>query len=98
MEVCPLSLNFAKSRLDECDSMLYNDWLDIPMFVIPLIFCSKLGRVSDRNTQRNIFTLKLYAHFTRAAQQKGEHLCYGLNSACFRTLSLSLENPQDMNW
>jgi uncharacterized membrane protein len=62
MEVYPPSLNFAKSRLDECDSMLHNDWLDILVFVIPLIFCSKPGRVSDKNTRRNIFTfITLYS-------------------------------------
>jgi hypothetical protein len=71
VERCTCSVNEClgkqKSRLDECDSMLHNDWLDIPMFVIPLIFCSKPGSVSDKNTRRNIFIFMTLCSFHKGS-------------------------------
>ena len=36
--------------------MLHDDWLDVPWIVIVHPFCFKPRMVSDKNTQRNIFT------------------------------------------
>jgi hypothetical protein len=59
-----LSLNFvAKSSLVdrtlmcECDSILHDNWLDIPCVVILHSFYFKPRMVSDKNTQRNIFII-----------------------------------------
>jgi hypothetical protein len=51
-------LEFCKAelRLDGYDSMLHDDWLNIPGAVILHSFCFKPGMVSNKNTRRNIFT------------------------------------------
>ena len=41
----------------ECDSMLHDNWFDIPCVVILHSFCFKPRMVSDKNTRRNIFTI-----------------------------------------
>ena len=47
-----------KSRLDECNSMLHDDWWDIPCVCCSFVlFCSRPGKVSDKNTRRNIFII-----------------------------------------
>ena len=66
----------AKSSLDGCDSMLHDDWLDIPCVVILLSFCFKPRMVSNKNTQRNIFTIILICLFHKGITAKGESSCY----------------------
>ena len=71
------SLNFVtKSSLDdrtlmsECDSMLHDDWLDIPCIVILRSFCFKPRMVSDKNTQRKIFTNIFLCSFHKGIRAK----------------------------
>ena len=76
-EVYPPSLNFAaKSSLDGCDSMLHDDWLDIPCVFILHSFYFKPEMVSDKNTQRNMFTIIFLYLFHKDIIAKGENSCY----------------------
>ena len=77
------SLNFAtKSSLDdrtimcECDSMLHDDWLDIPSVFILHSFCFKPKMVSDKNTRRNIFIIIFLFSFHKDIIANGESSCY----------------------
>ena len=71
------SLNFAaKSSLDGCDSMLYDDSLDKPCVVILCSFCFKPEMVSDKNTRRNILTIIFICSFHKSITTKGENSCY----------------------
>ena len=65
-----------KSSLDGCDSMLHDDWLDIPGVVIPHSFCFKPGMVSDKNTRRNIFTIMFLCSLHKGITAKSESSCY----------------------
>ena len=83
LEMSIPNLNFAtKSSLDdrtlmcECDSMLHDDWLDIPCVVILHSFCFKPAMVSDKNTQRNILTIIFLCPFHKGITTKGENSCY----------------------
>ena len=78
-EAHPLVLNFckAKSSLDGCDSMLHDDWLDIPGIVILHYFCFKPRMVSDKkNTQRNNCTIMFLCLFHKGITVKGENSYY----------------------
>jgi hypothetical protein len=72
-------LEFCKNQdwmnVIECCMMIGWTYL---VFVIPSFFLLQPGRVSDKNTRRNISQLYLYARFARALQQEGEHSCYDL--------------------
>ena len=75
------SLNFVtKSSLDdrtlmsECDSMLHDDWLDIPCVIILHSFCFKPRMVSGKNTRRNIFIIIFLFSFHKGITAKGENL------------------------
>jgi hypothetical protein len=71
------SLNFAaKSSLDGCDSMLQDDWLDIPCVVILRSFCFKPTMVSDKNIQRNILPIIFLCSFHKGITTKDENSCY----------------------
>ena len=70
-EVYPPSLNFAaKSSLDGCDSMLYDDWLDIPGVVILILFASNLEWLVTKIPKGIFSQLYFYSHLIRALQQK----------------------------
>ena len=56
--------------------MLHDNWLDIPCFVILHSFCFKPGMVSDKNTQRNIFTIIFLGLFHKGITAKGENSYY----------------------
>ena len=45
----------TKSSLYGCDSVLHDDWLDIPWVVILHSFCFKPEMVSDKNTRKEYF-------------------------------------------
>ena len=75
----------AKSSLDGCDSMLHDDWLDIPSVVILHYFCFKPKMVSDKNTRRNIFTIMFLCSLLKGITTKSESSCSLPESACFRT-------------
>jgi hypothetical protein len=60
----------------ECDSMLHDDWFDIPCVVILRSFCFKPGMVSDKNTQRSIFAIISLCSFHKGIIAKGESSCY----------------------
>ena len=72
----------AKSSLDdrtlmcECDSMLHDNWLDIPCVIILHYFCFKPGMVSDKNTRRNIFTTIFLCLFHEGITAEGENSYY----------------------
>ena len=66
----------AKSSLDGCDSVLHDDWLDIPWVIIVHSFCFKPEMVSDRNTQRNIFTTMFLCLFHKGITTEGENSYY----------------------
>ena len=71
-------LNFckAKSSLDGCDSMLHDDWLDIPWVVILHSFCFKPKMVSDKNTRRNILIIMFLCSLHKGIIAKGESSGY----------------------
>ena len=75
----------AKSSLDGSDSMLHDDWLDIPWVIILHSFCFKPGMVSDKNTQRNIFTNTFLCSFHKGITAKRWKLMLSPENACFRT-------------
>ena len=75
----------VKSSLDGCDSVLDNDWLDIPWVIILHFFCFNPGMVSDKNTRRNIFTIILLCLFSQGYYNKRWKLMLSPESACFRT-------------
>ena len=56
--------------------MLHDDWMDIPYVVIPRSFCFKPEMVSDKNTQRNMFTIIFLYLFHKDIIAKGENSCY----------------------
>ena len=60
----------------ECDSMLHDNWLDIPCVVILHSFCFKPRMVSDKNKRRNIFTIIFLCLFHKGIIAKGESSCY----------------------
>ena len=77
------NLNFAiESSLDprtpmcECDSMLLDDWLDIPCVIILHSFCFKPRMVSDKNIRMNIFIIIFLCSFHKGITTKGESSCY----------------------
>ena len=71
------SLNFvAKLSLDGCDSMLHDDWLDLPCVVILHSFCFKPRMVSGKNTRSNIFTIIFLCSFHKGIIVKRESPCY----------------------
>ena len=71
------SLNFtAKSSLDGYDSIMHDDWLDIPCIVILCSFCFKPAMVSDKKTRRNILTIIFLCLFDKGITAKGENSCY----------------------
>ena len=74
-----------KSSLDGCDSMLHDDWLDIPCVLIPHSFCFKPRMVSDKNSRRNIFTIIFLCLFHKGITGKRWKLMLSLESAYFRT-------------
>ena len=67
------------------------------VLVIHLIFFSNPGKVSDKNTQRNISTIIFICSIHKAMLQIIRSSYYDLISACFRTLSLSMGNHQFMS-
>jgi hypothetical protein len=73
--ITKLSLD-ARTLMCECDSMLHDDWLDIPCIIILHSFCFKLGMVSDKNTRRNIFTIIFLCSFHKGITTKGGSSCY----------------------
>ena len=66
----------VKSSLDGCDSVLHDDWLDIPWVVILHSFCFKPRMVSDKNTRRNIFTIMFLRSLHKGIIAKSESSCY----------------------
>ena len=56
----------AQSSLDGCDSMLHDDWLDIPCVTILHSFCFKPGWLVTKILEGIFSQLYFYAHFTRA--------------------------------
>ena len=66
----------AKSSLDGCDSMLHDDWLDIPWVIIVHSFCFKPEMVSDRNTRKNIFATMFLCLFHKGITAVGENSYY----------------------
>ena len=66
----------AKSSFDGCDSMLHDGWLDIPGVVILHSYCFKLEIVSDKNTQRNIFTIIFLGLFHKGITVEGDNSYY----------------------
>ena len=66
----------AKSSLDGCDSMLHDDWLDIPWVIIVRPFCFKPRIVSDNNTRRNIFIIMFLCSFHKGITAEGENSYY----------------------
>ena len=71
-------LNFARQNqvwmdrilMCECDSMLHDNWLDVPYVIILHSFCFKRGMVSDKNTKRNIFTIIFLFSFHKGITAK----------------------------
>ena len=55
--------------------MLHDKWLDIPCAIILHSFCLKPGMVSDKNTQRNIFTIIFLFSSHKGITTKGESSC-----------------------
>ena len=55
--------------------MLHDNWLDIPCINILHSFCFKPRMVSDKNTQRNIFTIIFLCLFHKGITTKGESSC-----------------------
>ena len=66
----------AKSSLDGCDSVLHDNWLDIPWVIIVHSFCFKPEMVSDRNIQRNIFATMFQRLFHKGITAEGENSYY----------------------
>ena len=66
----------TKSSLYGCDSVLHDDWLDIPWVVILHSFCFKPRMVSDKNTRRNIFTIIFLCSLHKDITVKSESSCY----------------------
>jgi len=67
----------AKSSLDGCNSMLHDNWLDIPWVIIIRPLCFKPRMVSDKNTWRNIFfTIIFLCSFHKGIIVKRESPCY----------------------
>ena len=56
--------------------MLHDKWLDIPCVIILHSFCFKPKMVSDKNTQRNIFTIIFLCSLNKGIVAKDENLCY----------------------
>ena len=75
----------VKSSLDGCDSVLHDDWLDIPWVIILNSFSFKPGMVSDKNTRRNIFTIIFLCSFHKGITTKRWKHMLSPESACFRT-------------
>ena len=61
----------AQSSLDGCDSMLYNDWLDIPGIVIPCSFCFK-PRMATGKIPKGVFTIIFLCSLHKGITAKGE--------------------------
>ena len=59
----------------ECDSMLHDNWLDIPCIVILHPFCFKPGMVSYKNIRRNIFIIIFLFSFHKGITAKCESSC-----------------------
>ena len=78
--------------------MLHDDWLHIPIFVIPSSSLLEPRKISDKNTRRNTFNYISMLTPQGYYDQMGEHSCYGLKSACFRTQVSSLGNLQNVFW
>jgi hypothetical protein len=56
-----------KSRLDEFNSMLHDDWLDIPCVCYSFdLFAPDMERLVTRVPKGIFVQLYLYAHFTKA--------------------------------
>ena len=66
----------AKSSLDGCDSMLHDDWLDIPWVIIVHSFCFKPKMVSDRNTRGNMFRIIFLCSLHKGITEKSKSSCY----------------------
>ena len=75
----------AKSGLDGCDSMLHDDWLDIPWVIIVRPFCFKPRMVSDNNTRRNIFHNYVSMLISQGYHSRRWKLILSSESAGFRT-------------
>ena len=56
--------------------MLYDNWLDIPCVIILHSFCFKPRMVSDKNTQKNIFTIIFLGLFHKGITAEGENSYY----------------------
>ena len=89
----------AKSSLDGCDSILYDDWLDIPWVVIVHSFCFKPEMVSDRNTRRNMFIIIFLCSLHKGIMEKSKSSCY-LPKMLVLGHKLSLGKPSNCvsNW
>jgi len=98
MEITPPSFYFAKIKIGQIQLMFHGDWLHIPIFIIPLSSLLKLGKISDKNTRRYIFNYISMLTSQGYYDQMGEHSCYGLKTACFRTQVSSLGNLQNVFW
>ena len=85
----------VKSSLDGCDSVLHDDWLDIPWVVILHSFCFKPRMVSDKSTWRNIFTIMFLCSLHKGITAKSESSCYLLKVIALGQ-KLILEKPS--NW
>jgi hypothetical protein len=88
----PPSLNFvAKSSLDdrtlmcECDSMLHDNWLDIPCIVILYSFCFKPRMVSDKKYPKEYFHNYIPMLISQGHHSRRWKLILYPKSACFRT-------------
>jgi hypothetical protein len=56
--------------LDGYDSILHNNWLDIPGVVIIHPFCSKPGMVSEKIPEGIFLQLYFYTHFKKGKRRK----------------------------
>ena len=83
----------------EYDSMLDDNWLDIPCVVILHSFCFKPKMVSDKNIRRNIFTIIFLCLFHKGITAKGESSC-GLPKVLVLGQKFVLGKPSNsvLNW
>ena len=66
----------AKSSLNGCDSMLHDDWLDIPWVIIIHSFCFIPKMDSDGNTRRNMFRIIFLCSLHKGITEKSKSSCY----------------------
>jgi len=79
-KVLPQAWILQNSSLDEFNSVLHDDWLDIPCTCLSFIWssCSNPRKVSDKNTRRNIFTIIIICSIHQVMLQIIKSSCYDL--------------------